>query len=146
MNILPYDPGVLPTKPAIGPGDVIMIEVASYPPYKDEHFSIRNPKHKFYRRFVDLRSAGISAMDGRAWSHGAIRMNFTLRAPALEEGRTLLDYAAGIEDTLDGSSGQNFTYLPVVFEDDCQICEMRMDFVVAESVSYAVEFEEMSNK
>lgn len=140
MKILPYDPGVFPTKPAISPGDVVKFEVHGYPPYKDESFSIRNINHKIYPRFAALRSAGIAAMEGRAWSHGAIRMDFTLYAPAFEKGKALIDYAAGIEDTLDGSSGLSFTYLPVVFEDDCQICEISMCLVKADTVAYKVKF------
>jgi len=33
----------------------------------------------------------------------------------------LLDYVAGIMDSLSGSHGEVFTYLPIVYEDDCQV-------------------------
>jgi hypothetical protein len=145
MNNIPYDPGPLPTKPPPNPGDVIEFEVAGYPPYKDESFSIRNPKHKDYSRFVNLRKAGIVAMNGRAWSHAPIRMDFTLYAQGLEKKRKLLDYAAGIEDTLDGSSGYTFTYLPVVFEDDCQICSGHSRLIASNETKYRVRFEIMEN-
>ena len=85
MNNTPYDPGPLPTKLPPNPGDVIEFEVAGYPPYKDKSFSIRNPKHKDYSRFVNLRKAGIVAMNGRAWSHAPIRMDFALYAQGLEK-------------------------------------------------------------
>jgi hypothetical protein len=41
--------------------------------------------------------------------------------PKTAEIMTLSDYADGVADTLDGSSGATFTYLPIVFEGDCQI-------------------------
>ena len=145
MSYLPYDPGPLPTNPPPKPGEVIEFQIAGYPPYKDESFSIRNPKHKDYSRFVRLRKAGIAAMDGRAWSRAPIRMNFTLYAPRLEEKRTLLDYATGIEDTLDGSSGFTFTYLPVVFEDDCQICNGRHHLIENDKAKYRLRFEIMED-
>jgi hypothetical protein len=40
-------------------------------------------------------------------------------APTLE--RDLLAYVGGVMDTLDGSHGSEFTYLPIVYQDDCQI-------------------------
>lgn len=141
MSFLPYDPGALPTKPALGAGDVVELEVDGYPPYKDESFSIRNPKHKDYERFVRLRKAGTEVMGGRAWSHGPIKMDFVLYAPGFERGKTLFDYVAGIEDTLDGSSGYTFTYLPIVFEDDCQVCAGGSKLVYSEKVKYKLRFE-----
>ncbi len=145
MNGIEYDPGSLPLKPPPNPGDVIQFEVDGYPPYKDESFSIRNPKHKDYLRFVLLRKAGIAAMDGRACSHAPIRMDFTLYAQNVEKERTLLDYAAGIEDTLDVSSGCTFTYLPVVFEDDCQICCGHSCVIPSDEIKYRLRFEILEN-
>jgi hypothetical protein len=138
MKYLPYDPGPLPTKPPPKAGDLIELEITGYPPYKDESFSIRNPKHKHYSRFMKLRNAGIAAMDGRAWSYAPIRMDLTLYAPAFERKRTLLDYIAGVEDTLDGSSGFTFTYLPIVFEDDCQICSWSSRLIKSNKTKYAL--------
>lgn len=143
MNYIPYVPGPLPTKPPPNPGDVIEFEVDGYPPYKDESFSIRNIKHKDHSRFRRLREAGIAAMNGRAWSHLPIRMDFALYASGFEKKKTLLDYAAGIEDTLDGSSGYTFTYLPVVFEDDCQICDGRSQLILSDNTKYLLRFEIM---
>ena len=71
------------------------------------------------------------------WYPGPVAIEFTLRGPEdfsqvagadYADGKpcALLDYAAGIEDTLDGCHGFSFTYLPVVFEDDCQIAEITL--------------------
>lgn len=141
MKYLPYDPGCLPTKPAPKPGTIIELQVSGYPPYKDESFSIRNPKHKNYSRFHKLRKAGIKAMNGRAWSHAPIRMDLSLYAPGFEKKRSLLDYIAGIEDTLDGSSGFSFTYLPIIFEDDCQICDGQGSLIKSKKIKYLVRIE-----
>jgi hypothetical protein len=146
MKCLPYDPGIIPTKPSPIAGEKIMIKVSGYPPYKDEHFSMRNPRHPNYKAFVRLREAAIAAMNGRAWFFGPVAMNVALSAPSFEEGKTLLDYVSGIEDTLDGSSGCEFTYLPIVFEDDCQVCDGRIRFIKTENIFYEVEIEFMSNQ
>ena len=120
-NFLPYNPGILPTRPAPKKGEKITFEVKGYPPYKDRNFSIRNPKHPNYKTFVELRKEAINAMAKRAWHFGPVEINFTLFAPEFEKNKSLSDYDGGIADTLDGSSGRDFTYLPIVFEDDCQI-------------------------
>ena len=49
-------------------------------------------------------------------------MDFVMHAPKFENGRALVDYEGGVMDTLDGSHGVHFTYLPIVYEDDCQVC------------------------
>lgn len=141
MKYLPYDPGVLPTKPPPVAGKKIVIQVSGYPPYKDEHFSMRNPRHPNYKAFVRLREAAISAMNGRAWYFGPVGINFILYAPEMEKNKRLNDYAAGIEDTLDGSSGCEFTYLPIVFEDDCQVVRLETKFVKADDIRYQIEVE-----
>lgn len=133
---LPYDPGVLPTKPSPRSGESISIKVSGLPPYKDEHFSIRNPKHKIYDRFKNLRKTGIEAMAGRAPYRGAIQIDFKMYNHKFESRKTLIDYLAGIEDTLDGSHGMNFTYLPIVFEDDCQVCSGYSKLIKSEKVCY----------
>ena len=143
MKHIPYDPGILPTKPPPKAGDVIVLEVSGYPPYKDGLFSIRNPKHKDYSRFTKLRTAGIIAMNGRAWSFAPIWMDLTLYAPEFEKNKSLLDYEAGIEDTLDGSSGFTFTYLPIVFEDDCQIYKASSRLIKSTEIRYSLRFEIM---
>jgi hypothetical protein len=133
------DLGVLPTKPKPKCGQTITLRVPGLPPYKDEHFSIRNIRHRHNERFVRLREEAIKAMAGRAWSQGAIRLRFTLFAPAFEKGKALIDYAAGVEDTLDGSHGDTFTYLPTAFQDDCQVCKVRYDFRRSKKIHYVVK-------
>jgi hypothetical protein len=93
----------------------------------------------------NLLFTAVGAMNGSAWYFGPVAMNVTLSAPALEKGKRLVDYIAGIQDTLDGSSGCEFTYLPIVFEDDCQVVGGRSRFVKTEKVCYEVEVEFMSN-
>lgn len=119
---MPYDPGVLPSAPAPQAGEMISLRLDGLPPYKDKHFSIRNSRHKIHSRFVALRKAAISAMAGRAPYRGVIGLDFIMNAPEFEKNKTLCDYMGGIMDTLDGSHGVEFTYLPIVYEDDCQVC------------------------
>ena len=146
MKYLPYDPGPLPTKPSPIPCQKVIIQVFGYPPYKDEHFSMRNPRHANYEAFVRLRKAATAAMDGRAWYSGPVAMSVTLSAPSFETGKRLLDYIDGIADTLDGSSGCQFTYLPIVFEDDCQVVDGHSKFIRAQEVSYKVEIVFLDNR
>ena len=133
-----YDPGVLPSKPQPAPGESITIEVDGFPPHKDEHRSIRNSTHPQHDRFLALRKIATDVMDGRAWSSGPIRVELTLFSPTIPTKPTMLDFAAGIEDTLDGSSGYSFTFLPIVFEDDCQVCDMRFTYKPSDKTCYRV--------
>ena len=133
---LPYDPGPLPTRPAPPRGSVIAISVSGYPPVKDRSSSIRNPRHKEYGRFVALREAGVAAMKGRAWTHLPIDFDFALFAPEFEPKRALPDYVSGILDTLDGSHGPNFTYLPIVYNDDCQVASLHSSLTKCSEVRY----------
>jgi hypothetical protein len=118
---LPYDPGVLPSSPAPSAGEQIALKIEGFPPYKDLHFSLRNSRHKNYPRFVILRQAAIKAMAGRAPYRGGVRLDFVMHAPDFETNRGQADYLGGILDSLDGSHGKEFTYLPIVYEDDCQV-------------------------
>jgi hypothetical protein len=72
-------------------------------------------------------------------------MDFTLYAPSFERKRTMLDYIAGVEDTLDGSSGFTFTYLPIVFEDDCQICDWNSRLIKSTKTKYVLRIEIMED-
>lgn len=119
-DILPYDPGVLPTRRAPKTGDVIRIEVEGPPPAKTIHQSIRNANHPMHESFVKLRRTAIAAMAGRAWVFGPVAVNLTLFGLS-KDGPSIVDFMGGVMDTLDGSSGPTFTYLPIVFEDDCQV-------------------------
>ncbi|HEX6372490.1 MAG TPA: hypothetical protein VF006_26455 [Longimicrobium sp.] len=115
MTVLPYDPGQLPTRPAPAAGEVLEIAVEGYPPYKDIRQSIRNRR-----------------------TFGPVGLDLTIYAPQLAPGYTLVDYLGGVMDTLDGSSGYTFTFLPIVYEDDCQVVISNMRFVHSESVRYTL--------
>ncbi len=145
MKYLPYEPGMLPSKPSPNAGEKIIIKVNGYPPYKDRDLPICSPRHPNYQAFVRFREAAISAMNGRAWYSGPVAISVTISAPSLEEGITIRNYVAGIENALGGSSGSEFTYLPIVFEDDCQVVIYRHKFIQSEQISYVVEIELISN-
>ena len=132
-------PGVIPTLPAPRVGEKVIIPVKGLPPYKDLSFSIRNPNHPSYASFVELRNEAIKVMGGRTWYDGAVQLNLTLNAPSLD--RNLSDYVGGIEETLDGSHGMTFTYLPIVFQDDCQVSSIEAKFVKSDETGYIIEIE-----
>jgi hypothetical protein len=75
-------------------------------------------------------------MKGRARYHGPVELDLEMHAPHFEPRRALLDYQSGIMDTLDGSHGQSFTYLPVVYEDDCQVVGGSAKLVASETPCY----------
>jgi hypothetical protein len=138
VQLLPYDPGPLPTRPSPEHGESFTIELSGLPPYKDISQSIRNVSHPRYDSFVALRRAAIDAMDGRAWYRGPIQLDLTIHAPALHKNRTLTDYLGGVMDTLDGSHGPTFTYLPIVYEDDRQVMDCRTQYVQSTVEKYMV--------
>ncbi len=135
---LSYDPGVVPNKRSPSPGDTFTIEVEGLPPYKDTSRSIRNIHHPRYDAFITLRRAAIGAMDGRACYTGAVALDLTVYAPDLHKNRNIADYAAGIEDTIDGSSGVTFTYLPIIIQDDCQVVNWTMRYIKAAEARYCL--------
>jgi hypothetical protein len=139
MTVLPYDPGPLPTLPAPAQGEVLELAVDGYPPFKDVKQSIRNRKHPCHADFKTLRNAAIKAMAGRAWYFGPVGLDLTLYAPSLPRNRNLLDYVGGVMDTLDGSSGCTFTFLPVVYEDDCQVALGNMQLIESKDVRYTLK-------
>ena len=67
-------------------------------------------------------------------------IDFTLFWPCWLFPRSLKcsDFAAGIEDTLDGSSGYTFTFLPIVFEDHCQVCDLHFEYKSSEVPHYRI--------
>jgi len=131
------DPGPLPFRPSPEPNDRIRFQVSGLPPDKDLHFSIRNPKHRRHCRFKELRGAAIAAMAGRARYSGPIQLNVEILARELD--RSLPEYLGGIMDTLDGSHAPSFTYLPVVYQDDCQVVSASVGYEPAQDDSYVVE-------
>lgn len=136
---LPYDPGVLPSAPAPLAGESIEMKSDGYPPYKDIRFSIRNSRHKFHSRFIALRQAAIKAMAGRAPYRGAVRIDFVMHAPDFESNKGLVNYLGGIMDTLDGSHGTHFTYLPIAYEDDCQVATGNSEIMIDQNTRYEVK-------
>ena len=74
-----------------------------------------------------------------AWYFGPVQMNFTLYAPEITSKRTLSDYEVGIMDTHDGSSGDQFTYLPIIFEDDCQVVSSKYVLQKSDDTWYTLE-------
>jgi hypothetical protein len=76
-------------------------------------------------------------MAGRACYPGPIELN--IKISALELDRSLPDYLGGIMDTLDGSHGRSFTYLPVVYQDDCQAVSASVGRKSEQCDSYSVE-------
>lgn len=136
LTLLPYDPGILPTLPAPSSGQIVAIEMTGLPPPKDLGRSIRNRTHPQHAAFRALREAGIAAMAGRAWVFGPIEMSLIIFGPREQTSRSLADYLGGICDTLDGSSGTTFTYLPIVYEDDSQVFQASVQWVDAPEHRY----------
>jgi hypothetical protein len=128
-NPLSYDPGSLPTRPAPAAGESLLLDVPGVPPVKTMRQSIRNKQHPLHLSFITLRKAATRAMAGRAWSFRPVGLHLTVFGPSSLDRWRLNDYLGGIMDTLDGSSGRTFTYLPIVFEDDCQVCDSRIRWV-----------------
>ncbi len=136
----PYpDPGIIPKKPAPKDGDVIHIVVEGLPPYKDISKSIRNPKHPHYDRFVSLRKAAIDTMGGRCWYNGGVGLELSVYYNVLDDNVSSTDYLGGVMDTLDGSHGQSFTYLPIVYQDDCQIWHSSSEFLSSDKDRYEIK-------
>ena len=138
-SLLPYNPGVLPNKPAPTQGDSIQFEVSGLPPIKDTRVSIRNKKHKFHYRFITLRNSAINAMNGRAWVFSEVEIMLTIRSPKEISIQSRSEYLGGIMDALDGSSGFTFTYLPIVFEDDSQVSSCRIAWEKHVEASYLIQ-------
>lgn len=135
---LPYDPGQLPTKPAPAPGESITFSVKGLPPFKDRPRSIRNPNHPKYSSFVALREAAIKAMNGHAWSHGKVRVNLEIHCKSGFMQKSPSDYYSGMLDTLGGSHGHHFTYLPIIFNDDHSVVG-GVDIIEYEKTWYRVK-------
>jgi hypothetical protein len=140
LKLRPY-PGPLPSKPSPRAGQKIIIEVSGLPPYKQIRASIRNPRHPHHTRFLKLREAALKVMGGRRWTDRPVSVNLTMYAPAFEERRVLCEYLSGVNDTLDRSHGECFTYLPIVFQDDCQVSRCKSQFNSSRTAHYVVEID-----
>lgn len=88
---------------------------------------------------MTLRKAATNAMAGRAWYFGPVALDVSIFSPAHLGSLSLNDYIGGIMDTLDGSSGQTFTYLPIVYQDDCQVCEIQTRWTEGPRDSYRLD-------
>jgi len=77
-------------------------------------------------------------MNGRACYMGAVALDLVVYGPELHKGPNISDYAAGVEDTIDGSSGGTFTYLPILMQDDSQIVSLSMRYAKAEEARYCL--------
>jgi Holliday junction resolvase RusA-like endonuclease len=86
---------------------------------------------------VALRDAATEAMAGRAWYFGPVSVDLTIYSSSLKF--RISDYFAGVEDTLDGCSGYEFTYLPIVFEDDSQVVTATVEKVESAEDRYEVK-------
>ncbi len=118
------DVGPLPTRPSPSPGEKLVLRLAGLPPSKTLGRSMRNVASSQRPRFMALRQAAIEAMGGRKWYEGPIQLELVYKAPdppSIARGA----YADGVSDTLGGSHGPTFVYLPIVYLDDGQICVMR---------------------
>lgn len=115
--------GVLPSEGPPSPGDRLVVRVSGRPPVKTIGRSMRNPQSSERSRFLALRHAAIDAMHGRKWYEGPVSLEVILEAvkpyPFLER-----DYVGGMLDTLGGSQGPSFIYLPIAFLDDSQVVEI----------------------
>ena len=137
-NYLPYDPGTLPTRASPNKGEKLVLIIEGLPPAKRPGVSLRNPKHPRYQAFVDLRKAAAKAMRGRAWYFGPIGLDLVVYNNENKDRWALNEFLGGIMDTLDGSSGVNFTYLPIVYEDDCQVSEAKFEYVESKNSRYSL--------
>ncbi len=77
-------------------------------------------------------------MGNRAWYFGKIAMEITLFGSPDTAIHTLNAYMGGICDTLGGSSGLTFTYLPIIYEDDSQIDSLSITWQRDTDVHYCI--------
>lgn len=78
-------------------------------------------------------------MAKRAWSNEAIAITLVIHAAYLDENKIIPDYLSGVLDALDGSHGESFTYLPVCFQDDCQVVSSLTQHVHSSESFYELE-------
>lgn len=88
-----------------------------------------------------LRRAAIDAMRGRKWYEGAVRVDLLYISPEHGSVGGLDSYIGGILDTMGGSHGPSFIYLPIVYLDDVQVVESAFRRGVASAESYEIEIE-----
>lgn len=141
MNIIDPSIGVIPTKKAPGRGEMIRLTIKGLPPAKNLSMSIRNTKSKDYGAFKKLRLAGLKTMNGRRWYDGPIKVSITFFSTDKNLAVFKHSHIGGIMDTLGGSHGFTFTYLPIVYQDDCQPTEIVRSIKQAKDTYYVIEIE-----
>lgn len=77
-------------------------------------------------------------MAGRRWWTGAVELNLIIHTNR-ELDLDLYLYLGGVYDTLDGSHGPSFTFLPILYQDDGQICNSRTCSHLASTNYYTVD-------
>lgn len=99
---------------------------------------MRNARSAERPRFQALRDAAILAMDAHKWHEGPLDIDLTYWSPA-PPGVLDNEYLSGVMDTLGGSHGRSFIFLPTVYLDDCQVDSCTVRAVVADTESYRLE-------
>jgi hypothetical protein len=139
------DVGPLPTLPSPNAGERLHLSLAGRPPEKTIGRSMRNPSSPQRERFIALRRAAIDAMGGRKWYEGAVRVDLLYLGPEHSSVGGLYPYISGIFDTIGGSHGPSFIYLPIVYLDDGQVVETAFRRGIASAESYEIEIEFLEN-
>jgi hypothetical protein len=85
----------------------------------------------------------LKVMRGTKWSDGAMALRLNDVRSESEKGTILIDYhyQGGVFDTLDASHGFEFTYLPLILQDDCQIVRAESHFNLSPTEGYVVDIE-----
>ena len=78
-------------------------------------------------------------MVGRQWFSGAVGIELVIFCPSRLHWELLNEYMGGIMDTLDGSHGAHFTYLPIVYQDDAQVASSSSTCQIASEQRYTLE-------
>lgn len=60
-------------------------------------------------------------MAGRHWFADGVGLEMVIFSSERLHWTVLNEYLGGIMDTLGGGHGPSFTYLPIVYQDDCQV-------------------------
>jgi len=111
--------------------------VEGIPPYKDFSRSIRNYQHPDHDRFLKLRKTAKVAMKNREYHRGPVAIKFHY---IRKEGkRKIWEYLSGILDSLGGSHGFTFHWVPIVFLDDCQIQKIHISQETGKRDRYLLE-------
>lgn len=132
-----YDVGPLPVREPPGAGEAFTVHLDGVPPSKTYGRSMRNAQSSQRPMFLALRRAAITAMAGRKWYEGPVGLHLIYRD--LDPPGVMRNlYLDGIMDTLGASQGPTFVYLPIVYIDDCQVAEARVQAQQGHSTNYSL--------